>query len=160
MGVAEVVRESYPDPTDEKGVFLSVDVKTLDALPKPVTLAAVKADRKLADMALVKYGRLSVQPVTDAEWKAVCRMGGLKDYRCEKPLDWGAAMTFDRTNYLVDFCRRSGGMDFWRRVLHAPVKAVACGCRHDSGGNETATSRRGMGKFKSIAPFIFPSSRN
>jgi len=79
VGVAEVVRESYPDPTDEKGVFLSVDVKTLDALPKPVTLAAVKADRKLADMALVKYGRLSVQPIADAEWRAVSRMGGLKD---------------------------------------------------------------------------------
>ena len=79
VGMAEVVRESYPDPTDEKGVFLSVDVKTLDALPKPVTLAAVKADKKLADMALVKYSRLSVQPVADAEWKLVCRMGGLKD---------------------------------------------------------------------------------
>ena len=64
---------------DEKGVFLSVDVKAGTPLPKPVTLAAVKADKKLADMALVKYGRLSVQPVTDAEWKAVCRMGGLKD---------------------------------------------------------------------------------
>ena len=56
-----------------------MDVKTLDALPKPVTLAAVKADKKLADMALVKYGRLSVQPVADAEWRAVSRMGGLKD---------------------------------------------------------------------------------
>jgi predicted RNA-binding protein with PUA-like domain len=77
VGMAEVVRESYLDPTDEKGVFLSVDVKTLDPLPKPVTLAAVKADKKLADMALVKYGRLSVQPVTDAEWKIVCKMGGL-----------------------------------------------------------------------------------
>jgi predicted RNA-binding protein with PUA-like domain len=77
VGVAEVVRESYPDPTDEKGVFLSVDVKALDPLPKPVTLAAVKADKKLADMALVKYGRLSVQPVTDAEWKIICKMGGL-----------------------------------------------------------------------------------
>ena len=77
VGVAEVVREGYPDPTDEKGVFLSVDVKTLDPLPKPVTLATVKADKKLADMALVKYGRLSVQPVTDTEWKIVCKMGGL-----------------------------------------------------------------------------------
>ena len=79
VGVAEVVREGYPDPTDEKGVFLSVDVKTLDPLPKPVTLAAVKADKKLADMALVKYGRLSVQPVSAAEWKLVSRMGGLKE---------------------------------------------------------------------------------
>ena len=77
VGVAEVVSEAYPDPTDEKGVFLSVDVKTLDPLPKPVTLAAVKADKKLADMALVKYGRLSVQPVTEAEWTIVSKMGGL-----------------------------------------------------------------------------------
>ncbi|HEX2512571.1 MAG TPA: EVE domain-containing protein [Xanthobacteraceae bacterium] len=77
VGVAEVVRESYPDPTDEKSVFLSVDVKALDPLPQPVTLAAVKADKKLAAMALVKYGRLSVQPVTDAEWKIICKMGSL-----------------------------------------------------------------------------------
>ena len=47
-------------------------------LPKPVTLAAVKADAKLKDMALAKYARLSVQPVTDAEWKLICKMGGLK----------------------------------------------------------------------------------
>ena len=73
------MRESYPDPTDKEGKFLSVDVKSLKPLLQPVTLAAVKADKKLADMALVKYGRLSVQPVTDAEWKAVGKMGGLKD---------------------------------------------------------------------------------
>lgn len=79
VGIAEVVRESYPDPTDKEDKFLSVDVKAGKPLPQPVTLAAVKADKKLAGMALVKYGRLSVQPVTDAEWKAVCRMGGLKD---------------------------------------------------------------------------------
>ena len=79
VGVAEVVRASYPDPTDEKGVFLSVDVKAQTPLPKPVTLAAVKADKKLAAMALVKYGRLSVQPVTEAEWKLVGKMGGLKE---------------------------------------------------------------------------------
>ena len=77
VGIGEVSKESYPDPTDEKGVFLSVDGKAAKPLPKPVTLAAVKADQKLADMALVKYGRLSVQPVTDTEWKAICKMGGL-----------------------------------------------------------------------------------
>jgi predicted RNA-binding protein with PUA-like domain len=55
-----------------------VDVKVVEALPKPVTLAAVKQEVKLKDMALVKYSRLSVQPVTDAEWKLVCKMGGLK----------------------------------------------------------------------------------
>jgi predicted RNA-binding protein with PUA-like domain len=47
-------------------------------LPKPVTLAAIKAEPKLKGMALVKYGRLSVQPVTETEWKLVCKMGGLK----------------------------------------------------------------------------------
>ena len=49
----------------------------VEPLPKPVTLAAVKADPKLKDMALAKYGRLSVQPVTDSQWKLVCKMGGL-----------------------------------------------------------------------------------
>ena len=78
VGVVEVIKESYPDPTDEKKVFVAVDVKTVEPLPKPVTLAAIKDDPKLAAMALVKYSRLSVQPVTDAEWKAICRMGGLK----------------------------------------------------------------------------------
>jgi predicted RNA-binding protein with PUA-like domain len=77
VGIAEVVKESYPDPTDEKGVFLSVDVKAVKPLPQPVTLAAVKADKKLAEMALVKYGRLSVQPVTDTEWKLISKMGGI-----------------------------------------------------------------------------------
>jgi predicted RNA-binding protein with PUA-like domain len=78
VGIAEVIRESYPDPSDEKGVFVMVDVKAVKPLPKPVTLAAVKADPKLKDMALVKYARLSVQPVTAAEWAHVCKMGGLK----------------------------------------------------------------------------------
>jgi predicted RNA-binding protein with PUA-like domain len=79
VGVVEVIREAYPDPTDAKGVFLTLDVKAVAPLPKPVTLAAVKAEPRLADMALAKYPRLSVQPVTAAEWKIVCRMGGLKE---------------------------------------------------------------------------------
>jgi predicted RNA-binding protein with PUA-like domain len=78
VGIAEVVRESYEDPTDAQGKFLAVDVKAVKPVPKPVTLAAVKAESKLKDMALVKYSRLSVQPVTAAEWKIVCQLGGLK----------------------------------------------------------------------------------
>jgi predicted RNA-binding protein with PUA-like domain len=78
VGIVEVIREAYPDPTDAKGVFKAVDVKAVKVLPRPVTLAAVKADRKLKDMALVKYARLSVQPVSAQEWKIVCEMGGLK----------------------------------------------------------------------------------
>ncbi len=77
MGIAEVVKESYPDPTDEKGAFVAIDVEMVKPMPKPVTLAAVKAEKKLAETALVKYGRLSAQPVTDVEWKLIGKMGGL-----------------------------------------------------------------------------------
>ena len=77
VGIVEVIREAYPDPTDEKGVFKTIDVKAVKPFPKPVTLAAIKAERKLADMALVKYSRLSVQPVRAPEWKIVCAMGGM-----------------------------------------------------------------------------------
>ena len=78
VGIVEVVRESYPDATDPKGVFVAVDVMALEPLPKPVTLADIKAEPRLKEMALVKYSRLSVQPVTAAEWKIVCHMGGKK----------------------------------------------------------------------------------
>jgi predicted RNA-binding protein with PUA-like domain len=78
VGIVEVIRESYPDPTDPKGIFVAVDVKSVKPLPKPVTLAAVKAEPRLKDMALVKYSRLSVQPVSDREWGIACAMGGLK----------------------------------------------------------------------------------
>ena len=78
VGIAEVIRESYKDPTDADGKFLAVDVKAVEPLPKPVTLADIKAEPRLKDMALVKYSRLSVQPVTAAEWKIVCHMGGKK----------------------------------------------------------------------------------
>jgi predicted RNA-binding protein with PUA-like domain len=78
VGIVEVIKEAYKDPTDPKGVFVTVDVKAVEPFPKPVTLAEVKATAALKDMALTKYARLSVQPVTDAEWKLVCKMGGLK----------------------------------------------------------------------------------
>jgi predicted RNA-binding protein with PUA-like domain len=78
VGIVEVVKEYYPDHTDETGKFGMVDVKAVEALPKPVTLAAAKAEPKLKDMALIKFSRLSVQPVTDEEWRVVRRMGGLK----------------------------------------------------------------------------------
>jgi predicted RNA-binding protein with PUA-like domain len=79
VGIAEVVRESYPDPSAEAGSpWVVVDVKAVMPLKTPVTLAAVKIDAKLKDMALVKQSRLSVQPVTAAEWKRVCELGGVK----------------------------------------------------------------------------------
>ena len=79
VGTVEVIREAYPDATDEKGVFVAVDVKAVAPLPQPVTLAAIKAEPRLKDMALVKFSRLSVQPVTAQEWKIVCALGGVKD---------------------------------------------------------------------------------
>ena len=77
VGVVEVIGEYRPDPTDEKDLFGLVIVKAVKDLPRPVTLAECKANPKLKDMSLVTSFRLSVQPVTEAEWKEVCRMGGL-----------------------------------------------------------------------------------
>lgn len=77
VGIVEVIGEYRPDPSDEKGQFGMVIVKAVKDLPRPVTLADCKANPKLKDMSLVTSFRLSVQPVTPAEWKEVCRMGGL-----------------------------------------------------------------------------------
>lgn len=79
VGVAEIAREHYHDPSAEAGEpWVVVDVKAVEPMKTPVTLEAVKKEPKLKDMALLKQSRLSVQPVTDAEWKIVCKMGGLK----------------------------------------------------------------------------------
>ena len=77
VGVMEVSALAHPDPKDDTGVWKCVNVRAVAPLPKPVTLAAVKQSSKLADMVLAKNGRLSVQPVTAAEWTEVCRLGGL-----------------------------------------------------------------------------------
>ncbi len=79
VGIGEIIRDAYPDPTAKKDEpWVAVTTRAAEPLPKPVTLAAIKAEPKLKDMALVKYSRLSVQPVTAEEWKIVCKMGGLK----------------------------------------------------------------------------------
>lgn len=77
VGIVEVIRPYYPDHTDESGRFGMVDVKAVEAVPKPVTLDVIKADPALAEMVLVKNSRLSVQPVTEAEWTRVLALGGL-----------------------------------------------------------------------------------
>jgi predicted RNA-binding protein with PUA-like domain len=78
VGVVEVIKEAYPDPTAESGEpWVVVDLKAVKPLPKPVSLQQVKATPALAKMSLVTSMRLSVQPVTDQEWELVCRMGGL-----------------------------------------------------------------------------------
>ncbi|MBX9709955.1 MAG: EVE domain-containing protein [Xanthobacteraceae bacterium] len=77
VGIAEIIREHYPDPSDKTGKFVCVDIKADKPLKTPVTLVAVKAEKKLADMELLKYSRLSVQGVTSEQWKLVCKMGGI-----------------------------------------------------------------------------------
>jgi predicted RNA-binding protein with PUA-like domain len=78
VGVVKVIKEAYPDTTADEPFWSMVDVEAVAPFPTPVTLAQVKAEPKLAQMSLTKYARLSVQPVTDAEWKLVCKMGGYK----------------------------------------------------------------------------------
>ena len=78
VGIVEVIREAYPDPTAEPGEpWVVVDLKAVKAMPRPVTLAHVKAEPRLAKMSLVTSMRLSVQPVTPEEWKIVCELGGV-----------------------------------------------------------------------------------
>ena len=76
VGVVEVVREAYPDPSAESGDWVCVDMRAVGPLPVPVTLVAIKADPALADIALVRMSRLSVMPVSAAHWQLICRMGG------------------------------------------------------------------------------------
>ena len=76
VGVVEVVREAYPDPTAEKGNWVSVDMRAVAPMPHPVTLVAIKADPKFADMELVRQSRLSVMPVSEPHWTRICHMGG------------------------------------------------------------------------------------
>ena len=75
VGVSTVTREAYLDPTDASGAFVAVDLTADKSLKRPVSLAEIKANPALADMVLVKNSRLSVQPVTAAEWKQINDMG-------------------------------------------------------------------------------------
>ena len=78
VGIVEIIKEAYKDPTDEKSIFYCVDTRALEPFKTFVTLAEVKADPKLKSMMLVRSARLSVQPVTNEEWTYICRKGGVK----------------------------------------------------------------------------------
>jgi predicted RNA-binding protein with PUA-like domain len=78
VGICEIAKEYYPDHTDEAGKFGMVDVKPVRPLKVPVTLAAIKAEPDLADIALIRQSRLSVMPITPPQWKLICKMGGIK----------------------------------------------------------------------------------
>ena len=78
VGIAKVAKEAYPDPTTDEDAGVVVDIKPYKLIKKPVSLVQIKADKRLANMALVRLGRLSVQPVTDEEWKVIMELGGMK----------------------------------------------------------------------------------
>lgn len=78
VGIVEVARAHYPDPNDPSGRFGMVDVRTVASLPQPVTLAAIKADPRLQNLALVRQSRLSVVPIDDDAWALICGMGGVQ----------------------------------------------------------------------------------
>ncbi len=78
VGIVKIVNEVHPDTTDSTGKWFCVDVAAQEPLPQPVTLDQIKVEPGLEEMMLVKNSRLSVQPVTAAEWEQVCKMGGFK----------------------------------------------------------------------------------
>ena len=79
VGIVKVVAEAHPDSTDPTGQWECVDVAAVKDLPRPVTLSEIKATPQLKDMVLARNPRLSVQPVTAAEWRKLCVLGGLSD---------------------------------------------------------------------------------
>ena len=77
VGIAKVAKEAYQDPTTDEDAWVVVDLKPFKRIRKPVSLEQVKADKRLKNMALVRLGRLSVQPVTDDEWNVIMELGGM-----------------------------------------------------------------------------------
>ncbi len=77
VGIVEVVREYYPDPTDASGRFGMVDFKAVQAVERPVTLDEIKNDGRLGHLALIRQSRLSVMPIDDDAWGIICELGGL-----------------------------------------------------------------------------------
>jgi predicted RNA-binding protein with PUA-like domain len=76
VGIVEVAREAYPDPTAGDGDWVCVDMRAVGPMPRPVGLAAIKAEPALEGIALVRQSRLSVMPVSPEHWAVICRMGG------------------------------------------------------------------------------------
>ncbi len=79
VGIAGIAREAYPDPTDPTKRFVMVDVRPVQAMKRPVSLAEIKAEPRLAELGLVRNSRLSVVPVSQTHWRLICIMGGTKN---------------------------------------------------------------------------------
>ena len=78
VGIAQIIKEAYQDPTTQDDKWIAVDLKPVKKLSKPVSLSKIKTDKRLTEMALVRLGRLSVQPVTEKEWKIIMELAGEK----------------------------------------------------------------------------------
>jgi predicted RNA-binding protein with PUA-like domain len=78
VGIVEVIKTYYPDDSDETGKFGMVDVKAIKPLKRPISLVEIKGQKALADMVLVNNSRLSVQPVSEAEWRLILTLAGMK----------------------------------------------------------------------------------
>jgi predicted RNA-binding protein with PUA-like domain len=79
VGIVKIVKEAHPESTDPTGQWECVDVAAVAALPRPVTLAEIKANPKLKDMVLARVSRLSVQPVSPQEWSIICKLAGVAE---------------------------------------------------------------------------------
>lgn len=77
VGIMEITRAAYPDPSDATGKFVMVDVKPVKPFKTPVTLKQIKADKRFVDLLLVRHSRLSVVPVSPEHWRAICKLGGV-----------------------------------------------------------------------------------
>ncbi len=78
VGIVEVVRTAYPDPTAREGDWVCVDMRARQPMPRPITLAAIKSDPRFETLALVRLSRLSVAPVSPEHWVQLCEMGGMR----------------------------------------------------------------------------------
>jgi predicted RNA-binding protein with PUA-like domain len=78
VGIVRVAREAYPDPSAESGDWVCVDMQAVGPVPKPISLATIKADPRFEDLALVRLSRLSVAPVGAEHWAQLCALGGVK----------------------------------------------------------------------------------
>jgi len=78
VGIVQVAREAYPDPSAESGDWVCVDMQAVQPVPAPISLATIKADPRFHEFALVRLSRLSVAPVSEAHWQALCDLGGVR----------------------------------------------------------------------------------
>jgi predicted RNA-binding protein with PUA-like domain len=123
VGFVEVIAEAHPDSTDTTGKWFCVDIAAREALPRSITLSEIKADGRLADMALVKQSRLSVQPVTKKEWEIICTMAQVK--KAPKSATKPAAKTAAKTATKTAAVKKPAAKTAPKTAAKAPAKTAA-----------------------------------